>query len=110
MNGISDDVLKVDYGNGDNGSRRLRGDGTHWLDALSVSNVSSGNGNNWFVVKIACLNIMANTFAKIAKEFGGLSMTIATVRRPILVFHLEEKYAKVYCKNEIYAKNWVRST
>ena len=23
---------------------------------------------------------------------------------------LEAKYAKIYCKNEIYAKNWVRST
>ena len=45
-NGISDDVLKVAYGNGDNGSRRLRGDGSHWLDALSVSNVSNGNENS----------------------------------------------------------------
>ena len=47
MNGISDDVLKVDCGNGDNGSRRLGlfGDGSHWLDTLSVSNRSNRNGS-----------------------------------------------------------------
>ena len=55
-------------------------------------------------MKIACLNIMANTFAKIAKAFVGLSMTIVTIRRPILVLHLEAKYVKIDCKNEIYAK------
>ena len=54
---------------------------------------------------------MAKTFAKIAKTFAGLSMTIiATRRRPVLILHLEAKYAKIDCKNEIYAKNWVRST
>ena len=38
----------------------------------------------------------------------GLSTTIiATRRRPILILHLE---AKIYCQNEIYAKNWVMST
>ena len=35
---------------------------------------------------------------------------IATRRRPVLILHLEAKYAKIDCKNEIYAKNWVRST
>ena len=67
---------------------------------------------------IASLNIVAKTFAKIAKTFvkiakmfAGLSTTIiATRRRPILIFHLEAKYAKIDCKNEIYAKNWIRST
>ena len=55
---------------------------------------------------IASLNIVAKTFAKIAKTFAGLSATIiATRRRPILILHLEEKYAKIDCKNEIYAKN-----
>ena len=49
-------------------------------------------------------------FAKIAKTFAGLSMTIITTRRPILILHLEAKYAKIDYKNEIYAKNWVRST
>ena len=54
---------------------------------------------------------MAKTFAKIAKTFAGLSTTIiATRRRPVLILHLEAKYAKIDCKNEIYAKNWVRST
>ena len=54
---------------------------------------------------------MAKTFAKIAKTFVGLSTTIiATRRRPVLILHLEAKYAKIDCKNEIYAKNWVRST
>ena len=54
---------------------------------------------------------MAKTFAKIAKTFVGLSTTIiATRRRPVLIFHLEAKYAKIDYKNEIYAKNWVRST
>ena len=54
---------------------------------------------------------MAKTFAKIAKMFAGLSTTIiATRRRPVLILHLEAKYAKIDCKNEIYVKNWVRST
>ena len=54
---------------------------------------------------------MAKTFAKIAKMFAGLSATIiATKRRPVLILYLEAKYAKIDCKNEIYAKNWVRST
>ena len=53
---------------------------------------------------IASLNIVAKTFA-------GLSATIiVTRRRPVLILHLEAKYAKIDCKNEIYAKNWVRST
>ena len=60
---------------------------------------------------IASLNTVAKTFAKIAKAFAGLSTTIiATRRRPVLILHLEAKYAKIDCKNEIYAKNWVRST
>ena len=54
---------------------------------------------------------MAKTFAKVAKTFARLLTTIiATRRRPILILHLEEKYAKMDCKNEIYTKNWVRST
>ena len=53
---------------------------------------------------ITSLNIVAKTFV-------GLSTTIiATRRRPVLILHLEAKYAKIDCKNEIYAKNWVRST
>ena len=60
---------------------------------------------------IASLNTVAKTFAKIAKAFAGLSTTIiATRRRLVLILHLEAKYAKIDCKNEIYAKNWVRST
>ena len=51
---------------------------------------------------IASLNIVTKTFA------GLLSMIITTRRRPILIIHLEEKYAKTDYKNEIYAKNWVR--
>ena len=54
---------------------------------------------------------MAKTFAKIAKTFAGLLTTIiATRRRPVLILHLEAKYAKIDCKNEIFVKNWVRST
>ena len=60
---------------------------------------------------IASLNTVAKTFAKIAKTFAGLSMTIvATRRRSVLILHLEAKYAKIDCKNEIYAKNWIGST
>ena len=60
---------------------------------------------------IANLNIVAKTFAKIAKTFAQLSATIiATRRRHVLILHLEAKYAKMDCKNEIYAKNWVRKT
>ena len=54
---------------------------------------------------IASLNIVAKTFAKIAKTFARLSaMIIATKRRPVLILHLEAKYAKTDCKNEIYPK------
>ena len=54
---------------------------------------------------------MAKTFTKIAKTIAGLStIIIATRRRPVLILHLEAKYAKIDCKNKIYAKNWVRST
>ena len=60
---------------------------------------------------IASLNIVVKTFAKTAKMFAGLLATIiATRRRPVLIFHLEAKYAEMDCKNEIYAKNWVRRT
>ena len=60
---------------------------------------------------IASLNIVAKTFAKIAKTFFRLSATIVAIkRRPVLILHLEAKYAKMDCKNEIYEKNWVRST
>ena len=54
---------------------------------------------------------MAKMFAKIAKMFAGLLATIAAKgRRHVLILHLEAKYAKMDCKNEIYVKNWVRST
>ena len=54
---------------------------------------------------------MTKTFAKIAKTFDGLPATIIAIRRILaLILHLEEKYAKMDCKNEIYTKNWVRST
>ena len=55
---------------------------------------------------IASLNTMAKTFTKIAKMFAGLLATIiAKGKRLILILHLEAKYAKMDCKNEIYAKN-----
>ena len=55
---------------------------------------------------IVSLNIVPKTFAKMAKMFAGLLMTIiATRRRLVLIVHLEAKYAKMDCKNEIYAKN-----
>ena len=54
---------------------------------------------------------MAKTFAKIAKTFVGLSMTIIVIkRRPVFILHLEAKNGKIDCKNEIYTKNWVKST
>ena len=59
---------------------------------------------------IASLNIMAKTFEKIEKTFVGLSATIVVKRRPVLILHLEDKYAKMDCKNGIYVKNWVRRT
>ena len=60
---------------------------------------------------ITSLNIVVKTFAKITKTFAGLStIIIATRRRPVLILHLEANYAKIDCKNEIYAKNWIRST
>ena len=60
---------------------------------------------------IANLNFVTKTFVKIAKMFAGLLATIiATRRRLDLILHLEAKYVKMDCKNEIYAKNWVKST
>ena len=54
---------------------------------------------------------MAKTFAKIAKTFIGLlAAIVAKGRRLVLILHLEAKYAKMDCENEIYVKNWVRST
>ena len=54
---------------------------------------------------------MAKMFAKIAKTFDGLSVTIIVIRRRLaLILHLKAKYAKIDSKNEIYAKIWVRST
>ena len=54
---------------------------------------------------------MAKMFAKIAKTFVGLSVTIIAIkRRPVLILYLEAKNGKIDCKNEIYAKNWVKST
>ena len=48
---------------------------------------------------------MVKTFAKIAKTFIGLSVTIiATKRRHVLILHLEAKYAKMDYKNGIYVK------
>ena len=37
-------------------------------------------------------------------------MIVAKGRGLVLILHLEAKYAKMDYKNEIYAKNWVRST
>ena len=55
---------------------------------------------------IASLNIVAKTFAKIAKMFAGLLVTIiAKRRRPVLILHLEAKSAKMNCENEIFTKN-----
>ena len=56
---------------------------------------------------------MAKTFAKIAKTFVGLLVTIVAIkRRPVLILRLESKYAhkqkkkkKKDYKNEIYVKN-----
>ena len=60
---------------------------------------------------IASLNTVAKTFTKIAKMFVGLStMIVAKGRKLVLILHLEAKYAKMDYKNEIYTKNWVRST
>ena len=54
---------------------------------------------------------MAKTFAKFAKTFAGLSAMIVVIRRRfVLILHLEGKYAKMDYKNEIYTKNWVKST
>ena len=58
---------------------------------------------------IASLNIVAKMFSNFAKMFDGLVATMVAIRRrPVLILHLEAKYAKMDYKNEIYAKNWVR--
>ena len=53
---------------------------------------------------------MAKTFAKIAKMFVGLLVTIVAIKRKhVLILRLEAKYAqkkkKKDCKIEIYVKN-----
>ena len=54
---------------------------------------------------IASLNTVAKMFAKITKTFAELSATIIAIRiRHVFILHLEAKYAKMDCKNEIYAK------
>ena len=54
---------------------------------------------------IVSLNIMAKTFVTIAKTFIRLLATIVTIKiRLVLILHLEAKYAKMNCKNEIYMK------
>ena len=100
MDDINDDVLKVNCENGDSGSRRcwLSRDESHWLDTINVSNSSSRNWNSWFVAMIASLNIVANTFA------GLSTMIIARRTRHVLILHLEAKYVKMDCKNEIYTR------
>ena len=55
---------------------------------------------------ITNLNIVTEMFAKIAKTFVELSATIIVIRiRHVLILHLEAKYVKINCKNEIYVKN-----
>ena len=54
---------------------------------------------------ITNLNTMAKTFTKITKTFARLSVTIIVKGRIlVLILHLEAKYTKMDCKNEIYAK------
>ena len=97
MNGISDDVLNVNYGNGDSGSRRPRlyGDGSHQLDTLSVSNSSSRNGSNWFFAFITSLNIMVKNFAK---AFVGLSVKIVTRKKKSYPYY---SFRRKICKNRL---------
>ena len=45
-----------------------------------------------FVTMIASLNIVAKTFAKIAKTFVGLLVAVIAIRRRyVLILHLEKK-------------------
>ena len=37
-------------------------------------------------------------------------MLFRSRKKNIIFIHLETQYAKIDCKNEIYAKNWVRKT
>ena len=54
---------------------------------------------------IGSVNTVAKTFTKIVKTFAGLStIIVAKGRRLVLILHLEAKYEKMDCKNEIYAK------
>ena len=51
---------------------------------------------------IASLNIIIKTFAKIAKTFVGLSVTIVAIkRRHVLIIYLEAKYAKMKSTRKI---------
>ena len=42
--------------------------------------------------------------------FGSLDSINGVRKKNIILIHLETQYAKTDCKNEIYAKNWVRRT
>ena len=75
-------------------------------DTLSVINSSNRNGNSWFVVLIASLNIMAKTFAKIAKTFVELSVMIVAIKwRSVNILHLEAKNAQMNYKIKSTQKN-----
>ena len=51
---------------------------------------------------ISSLNIMAKTFAKIAKAIIGLStMIVAIKKRPVHILPLEAKYAKMKSMQKI---------
>ena len=72
------------------------------MDTLSFSNSISRNGSCLFVALIASLNIMAKTFAKIAKAFIGLStMIVAIKKRLVHILPLEAKYAKMKSMRKI---------
>ena len=75
-------------------------------DTLNVINSSNRNGNGWFVVLIASLNIMAKTFAKIAKTFVELSVMIVAIKwRSVNILHLEAKNAQMNYKIKSTRKN-----
>ena len=55
---------------------------------------------------IANLKTMAKMFAKIAKTFDGLLVTIIAIRRRLaLILHLKTKYAKIDCKKSTLTKS-----
>ena len=63
------------------------------------------------LLMIASLNIVVKTFYENCKNICWIvGDDYCNKKKTCHILHFKEKYAKIDCKNEIYAKNWVGKT